>query len=190
MFMNNLKYIDYKDLSETEIYILDHSTYKIYDENLINITGTIQEIKPTLKKYTDFELMINLNSTEKKEAKINCSIIEIIGNNYTLNCKINENIDGDLQASISYIGKDLLIINFEPGFDSKINFKEKYTKFNKMYYSRKSDQIKSTAIIVISLVIIIIVASLIVIIFIIFKRKKKNNKRHIQDSSRETININ
>ena len=69
MFMNNLKYIDYKDLSETEIYILDHSTYKIYDENLINITGTIQEIKPKLKKYTDFELMINLNQPKKKKQK-------------------------------------------------------------------------------------------------------------------------
>ena len=68
--------------------------------------------------------MINLNSAEKKVAKLNCNIIEIIGNIYTLNCKINENIDGDLQASVSYIDKDLLIINFETGFDSKINLKE------------------------------------------------------------------
>ena len=190
MFMDNLQFINNKDLFETKIYIMDHSTYKQYDEKLINITGIIQEPKPNFKNYTNFELMINLNSAEEKEAKLDCNIIEIIGNNYTLHCKINKNIDGDLQASVSYIDNDLLVINFETGFDSKINFKEKYTKFNKMYYSRKSDQIKSTAIIVISLVIIIIVASLIVIIFIIFKRKKKNNKRHIQDSSRETININ
>ena len=169
MFMDNLQFIDNKDLFETNIYILDHSTYKQYDEKLINITGIIQEPKPNFKKYTNFSLMINLNSAEKKVAKLNCSIIEIIGNIYTLNCKINENIDGDLQASVSYIGKDLLIINFETGFDSKINLKEKYTKFNKMYYLRKSEQNKATIIIIISLVIIIVVVSVIIIILIILK---------------------
>ena len=37
---------------------------------------------------------------KKKLTKINCSIIEIMGNNYTLNCKINEIIDDDLQAMV------------------------------------------------------------------------------------------
>ena len=189
MFMDNLQFIDNKDLFETEIYILDHSTYKLYDdEKLINITGIIQDSKPNFKKYTNFELIINLNSAEKKDANLNCSIIVIKGNNYTLNCKINENIDGDLQASVSYIGKDLLIINFETGFDSKIIFKEKYTKFNKIYYSKKSKQIKVGAIIAISLIIIIVVVSMIIII--ILKKKRKNIKtKHIYDSSREAINI-
>ena len=44
--MNNLLLIDNKDLYETEIYIKDHSTYKYYDEKLINITGLIQEAEP------------------------------------------------------------------------------------------------------------------------------------------------
>ena len=188
--MDNLQFIDNKDLFETEIYILDHSTYKLYEEKLINITGIIQESKPNFKSYNNFELIINLNSLEKKVAKLNCSIIEIIGNNYTLNCKINENIDGDLQASVSYIDKDLLIINFETGFNSKINYKEKYTKFNRIYYQTKSEKIKSAAIIAISLVIIIIVISMIIFIIFILKRKRKNiNTQHIHDSSREAINI-
>ena len=190
MYMDNLQFIDNKDLFETKIYILDYSTYKLYDETLINITGIIQESKPKFKSYNSFELIINLNSPEKKEAKLNCSIIEIMGNNYTLNCKINEDIDGDLQASISYIDKDLLIINFETGFDSKINLKEKHAKFNKIYYSQNKKRIKSATIIVISLAIIIVVVSLIIIIIIILKRKRKNIKtRHIYDSSRESINI-
>ena len=110
-----------------------------------------------------------------------------MGNNYTLNCKINKNIDGDLQASVSYIDKDLLIINFETGFDSKIKLIENYTNFNKVYYPKKSAQIKAFTIIVISLVIILVVVGAVAAAIIILKRKRKTHNKYTNESSREEI---
>ena len=67
IYMDNLQFIDNKDLFETKIYILDHTTDKLDDETLLNITGRIQESKPKFKSYNSFELIINLNSPEKKK---------------------------------------------------------------------------------------------------------------------------
>jgi surface protein len=188
-FMDNLLLIDNKYLFETEIYILDHSKYKIYDKNFVNITGIVQGNKPKLKKHNNFELVINLNSAEKKESKLNCIIIEIFGNNYTLNCKINENLDGDLQASVSYIDKNLLIIIFETDFDSRIKSEVKDFRLNRINFSKKSEKINATTILVSSLVIIIAAIGLTVTITIILNKKRKNKKNAIYDSSWENLKI-
>ena len=105
---------------------------------MFNISGIIQEPKPYFKNNTNISLKINLYSSNKKTTEIKCIIYYIIENNYTLNCKLNGNLEGDLQGSVSYINKDLLIIIFEPGFDSKINSKEIDNLNNYIYYSRKS----------------------------------------------------
>ena len=186
MFMDNLQLIDNKDLFESEIYILDHSKYNEIEGNKFNISGIIQESSPNFIKYNNLSLMINLESSEKKTEEINCSIIDIIDKNYTLNCKLNKALNGDLQAAISYIGKDLLVINFETSLDSTIKYDSKNIKINNRIFSKKHEKIKTVSIALIIILIIIAVASVIIIIII---NKRRNNKFiHIKDSSREIIN--
>ena len=186
MFMDNLQLIDNKDLFESEIYILDHSKYNEIEGNKFNISGIIQESSPNFIKYTNLSLMINLESSEKKTEEINCSIIDIIDKNYTLNCKLNKALNGDLQAAISYIGKDLLVINFETSSDSTIKYDSKGINMNNRIFSKKYGKIKTISITLIIILIIIAVASVIIIIII---NKRRNNKfMHIKDSSREIIN--
>ena len=186
MFMDNLQNIDNKDLFKSEIYKLDHSKYNKNEGNKFNISGIIQEPKPNFINNTNLSLMINHESSEKKTEEINCSIIDIIDNNYILNCKLNKVLNGDLQAAISYIGKDLLVINFETGFDSIIKYDSKKLNNNNIFFSKKYGKIKTVSIALIIILIIIAVASAIIIIII--NKRRKNKFSHIKDSSREIIN--
>ena len=185
MFMDNLQLIDNKDLFESKIYLLDHSIYKLIG-NIFNISSIIQEPKPNWAKNTNLTLMINLESSEKKIEEIDCTIIDIKGNNYTLECKLNKSLNGDLQAAVSYIDKDLLVINFETGSDSTIHYDSKEKNLNSIYFSKKNGKIKTISIALI--VILIIISILSIIIIIIIKKRRKNKLSHYKDSSREIIN--
>ena len=74
--------------------VLDHSQYKKYGNLLFNITGTVNDPQPNITDY-NLVLIMNSASNDKTQIEVNCNIADIIGNNYTLNCKSNENIEGD-----------------------------------------------------------------------------------------------
>lgn len=105
MYMNNLTEVGNKfdNLTNSTVYILDNSIYNKYDTYLFNISGTMNE-KPSFGVGTNSILMINTNTSETKEA--NCTISEISGMNYTLNCKVDEDFEPDLQSSFSLIGDE------------------------------------------------------------------------------------
>ena len=111
-FMNKLQDVgntfDY--LTNSTVYKLEHSIYNKYDTYLFNISGIIDN-KPSFGNDTNFILQINTNSSGTKDA--NCTITEVTGNNYTLNCKANEIFDPDLQSSYAFVGNNILLVNFD-----------------------------------------------------------------------------
>ena len=169
MFMNNLQDIDdtYNNLENSTIYILDHSIYNKYSSNLYNITGImIQKPKSNLEN-KKINLMINHYSDNKIETESICTVIKNDENNYTLNCKSNRNINGDLQSSISFINdEEILLVNFDNGYNNII-----INNPSRRYISKNSNGLKPGAIIAI---ILPLVFALITAIGVAIYMKKEN----------------
>ena len=127
------------------IYILDNSTYYKYDKLLFNISGTIDCPKPKLDN-KNLTLIVNLESEIKIETEVNCTIMNILGNNYSLDCKAKETISSNLQSALSYVDDgDILLVNFATNVESIINTEKVIRTKNvnkRFYYSKKLSSIK------------------------------------------------
>jgi len=190
--MNNIQKLDekYDSISNSSIYILDNSIYYKYDKLLFNISGAIKDPKPKLD-YKNLTLIANVESETKLVTEVNCTIMNILGNNYTLDCKANETISCDLQSSISYVDNDdILLANFGKNINSIINFDKDIETNNinkKFYYSKKLGSIKPGVIAAIVIISILVVAA---IISMIYYNKKKGKESHKStDSTLYNFNI-
>mgnify|MGYP006872997337 CR=1 FL=1 len=164
------------------MYILDNSTYLKYDELLFNISGSIDGPKPKLSNKS-LTLHVNLESETKSEGDIDCTVTNILGDNYSLYCKANETILGDLQSAVSFVDdSDILLVNFDKKDQSIIDIEKEneankttqrfYTRF---YYSKKTGALKSGVIVAIFIIFIVIIAIIIAIIYYIKKKPKIPN---------------
>ena len=185
-FMENIKEAT-GPFVESIIYILDHSIVKTNDKNkTFNIIGIINEPKPTFDKI-NLTLTIKVEKDKNKtQVESNCTIIDIIGSNYTLNCQGQKNILYNLQSAVSFIDKDLLVINFEQNTTSEIIFDS--NSINNINYRMKDLKSPSAgAIVAIVLVPIIVLVSLIVLF--IFIKKNKSQKYSINNSTITKLEI-
>ena len=186
MYMNNLTEVGNKfdNLTNSTVYILDNSIYNKYDTYLFNISGTMNE-KPSFGVGTNSILMINTNSSGTKEA--NCTISEISGMNYTLNCKVDEDFEPDLQSSFSLIGDDILLVNFNTTTETEINSTDSNNNSNKKRYINKSSSGLNGGAIA-AIVICPIVALGAAIAVISLTKAGSANKYTVEQSSNRELN--
>jgi len=98
-------------LSNSNIYILDHSIYNKDSTNSFSISGEIKDPQPSFGKN---ELILQISSKGNKEINASCTINNINKKNYTLNCNSDEEIDSDdLQSAFSNINNNILLGNFD-----------------------------------------------------------------------------
>ena len=189
MYMDNIQDIGNKfaNLDNSTIYVLEHSVYKKYGNLLFNITGMINDPQPNITD-DNFALIMNSASNDKTQIEANCNIADIIGNNYTLNCKSNENIEGDLQSAISFIDDDIIIINFDESTDSEINIETNSTSLSGSgrFSRKKSGGLNAGAIVGIILALVIAIISIIAVM--IYCKKENHNKHEINESTIIKIN--
>ena len=188
MFMDNLQNVggNFDKLSNSTIYILDHSLYIPINENSFNISGIMSNPQPTFGK-TDLVLMINTNSSGSKNGtEANCTITDISGSNYTLNCRSNEYSQLDLQSAFSFVGDDILLINF----DGQLNNNSSSTNNSSIYYNRYNFKSKKglKAGHIVAIIIVPIVA-LIALVGLLFYFKKRNlGNPSVNESSNHAFN--
>ena len=105
-------------------------------------------------------------------------IINIIDYNYTLNCESNENINANLDSSISIINNNsILLITFN---DSESNI-ELERNIKSRYYFKKNDKtLGAGAIALIVIIPIIVIISVIAMICF----AKKDNKNNVNENSK------
>ena len=185
MFMNNLQDVgdNFDKLSNSTIYVLDHSLYNQISSNAFNITGTMNNPQPTFGKI-DLVLMINTNSSgDTSQTEANCTITDISGSNYTLSCKSNENSQLDLQSAFSFVGDDILLINFDGQLN---NTSTNNTYIYNRYNFKSSNGLKAGHIVAI---IIVPILALVALISFIFYLKKGNSGNHnVNQSSIASFN--
>lgn len=121
ILMNNAQDSNkYNYLSDAEIYFLDHCFIIRYQKRLLNITGEIEDSKFTIKT-KDIILMIELDSENDSIGEMDCTFADRKFKNYTLNCRVNEDIKGNLQSAISFFDDNILIIYFDSESESIID---------------------------------------------------------------------
>ena len=182
MFINNLQDIDdkYDNLENSFLYILDHSLYNKYSAYIYNITGIIDQVPKSKLENKNINLTINLESENKIIIESNCIIIKINQSTYTLNCKLKDNINLDLQSAISFINdEEILLVIFNNG-NSTIRKNNPYKKT-----FSKNSSLKSGEIVAIILPIMFALAAILGII--IYLKNKKNHDKNELSSRNESI---
>ena len=131
----------------------------------------------------------NSNDTSKysseAEKEINCTVIDVIDNNYTLTCRVKENIEHDLQSSISFIDEGIILINFDKVIQGNetnetIFYPQIETKGSRYYHYNKSRglNVGSILAIIFALLAAILATGTIIVCF----RKKSNHVENNQST--------
>lgn len=158
--------------------ILEISDFLFAGENI----GSFK-ISSTLE-YLDI-IQVNVEKYQEiLEAEINCTIIEINGSNYTLNCTGEKNILYDLQSAVSIINDDLLLINFDENITSKIIFGS-----NSNRYIKGGSNGVSGGIIAIAIIIPLIFIAAILALILLRKKIVKKSNNDAQDSAVVDLDI-
>ena len=126
--------------------------------------------------------MINLESESKITIESNCIIIKIKESSYTLNCKLKDNIKGDLQSAISFINDEEILLIYFDSENSNITTINPYKKYFSQTSSLKLDEI-----VAIILPIIFVLAAVIGII--IYLKYKKNYDKNESSSRTESTTV-
>ena len=181
-YMNNLQDVPtaYDTLFDGANIFLMQKSKTNQDGKLFNISGIMEE-----DPHFEINKNITLNAKSDSEKKeINCRIIDITLQSYTLNCRLDNNIKYDLNNSLSVINDDILLITFE----DKSNIIDN-TNTNQLYHSiyrKKKSGLNAGSIIAIILVTVIALASVIAIIIFL---KRKNNNKIVSDVSASKIDL-
>ena len=182
MFMNDLQLLKngkYDIISNSNIYILDNTTYAKYNRILFNITGTIDGIQPAYENKNLF-VMINLESGNRIETEIECDINKISLQSYLLDCKSNETLEANLQSAISFIDdNEILLINFDyynNYNESLIKIEENSVRYNSLLFKNNSGKLTPGAIVAIVIILLLASSSFIFLIICLKRREKKKNE--------------
>ncbi len=192
MFMNSLQSLKnrkYDMISNSNIYILDNTTYTTYAKYngiLFNITGTIDGIQPAYENKNLF-VMINLESGNRIETEIECDINKISLQSYLLYCKSNETFEANLQSAISFIDdNEILLINFDyynNYNESLIKIEENSVRYNSLFFKNNSGKLTPGAIVAIVIILLLAASGIIFLIICLKRREKKKNEDENGDES-------
>ena len=173
-FMDNIQNVGEgeTDFSKVAIYILEHSKVEKYDNLLFNISGMINGTKPNFT-FIDLSLKINaLIEDNYEDLEVNCTIIDINDNNYTLNCGGKKDVLYDLQGAVSITNNELLVINFDNDTNSEVIFNS-FKKYYKLFSLKKNGGLTAGAIVGIIVPFVAVLSA--VIILMIYDRRRKND---------------
>ena len=176
---------EYDSLFQSNIYVLSHSNITTDKRNYtFNITGIIEEQKPT---FENIDLILKINTKNEEdiiETDINCTIVNTNVSNYTLNCLGEKKVLYDLQSAVSVIENDLLLVNFDENSTSEIYFSSNSYKF------KKKDTNGMSAGIIITIVLILLIALVTAITLIILRKRLFGKKdKSVQDSTVAKLRI-
>ena len=165
-YLDNIQEIGNKldFLLNSTLYTLENSKIELGEKQIFNISGIINDPKPKFEK-VDLNLSVSAqygNSTEEKQ--LDCSIIDIIENNYTLNCIGIKNTNLSLKNAMSIIGNETLIIRFGANENSTILYYTDETKngYSVRFFNNKGGSIGAGGVVAIVLACLAAVAALII----------------------------
>ena len=192
-YLDNIQKIGNKFdfLINSTLYTLENSKIDLGEKQVFNISEIINGTKPKFEK-VDLNLSVSVeynNST--KEEQIECSIIDIIEDNYTLSCIGIKDTNFSLKNSMSVIEDEILIIKFREGENTTILYytdtDETKTRYSLRFFNSKSGGIGAGGIVAIILACLAAIAALIAAYYCMKKESKK--PKSIQESTMSKLKI-
>ena len=175
-YMDNIQEVGdkYDNLLRTNlsIYILENSQIFKSNNQYFNISGIINDPKPKFENASFTLLAKTENEAETGEGEINCTVIDIIDNNYTLNCLGDKNVNYSLQNSMAFIDDEMLILNFDENENSTMYFEDENNKYLGIKFFNKNEGLNAGGIVAIILVIILVLAAFIAV-FICLRKPRE-----------------
>ena len=174
----------YDHLLNSTLYTLE-SPKITQGENLIfNISGVINDPKPKFGK-GDLNLSVPVEYGNKTEEKVlQCNIVDITGNNYTLSCLGIKNTNFSLANAMSVIDDEVLIIRFDENANSTIiNYNdENKNTYIRRFIHNKGGKLGAGGIVAIILASVAVVAAL-ALTYFCFKKGDKG----MQETTTSTV---
>ena len=164
----------YDYLLNSTLYTLESPQISQGENQIFIISGVINDPKPKFGK-VDLNLSVPVKYENKTEEKVlQCNIIDITGNNYTLSCFGIKDTNFSLTNAMSVIGDEVLIIRFDENANSTIidYSDENTTTYNRWFNRSKSSGLGTGSIVAIILACVAAVAALTLAIFCIRKGDK------------------
>jgi hypothetical protein len=181
--MNDLQNIPeiFDALIDSNLYILEHSKIEASKSLYFNISGIIEE-NPKIQK-TNIKLIVSIESeNEDLLSEINCTIIDIINNNYKFNCQRKKGEKFDLDNSLFITNDDVILINFDNTTNTTtINYEDSETTSNRIYLSKKKEGLSTGAIVAIALALAFAIVSFIVAM-IYLRKDKPDGKKEVSSA--------
>ena len=199
MFINNIQNIEDKyDIllnPNQTIFIIDNTTLNRNGTHQFTISGMMITNKPkTDLKNKDLILITNIESDgDEVQKELNCTIIDITDNKYTLTCLMKENVEHDLQSAVSIIDEGIILINFDMkvhGNESTL-YPQTETKVSNKYHYNKSKGLNAGSVIAIILPLLAAVVAVgSIIVCLGNKSKELNHIEYNQSSIHNLKNMN
>ena len=167
----------FDNLLNSTLYILEYPEIYQGENQIFNISGIINDPKPKFGK-VDLNLSVSAEYENKTEEKLlECKIIDIIENNYTLSCIGIKNTNISLKNSMSVIEDEILMIYFDENENSTILYYSGENKNinTKLFIQNKNGKIGAGGIVAIILPCIAVMAALIIVYFYCKKEKVEKN---------------
>ena len=178
---NDLNY-----LSNSNIYILDHSIYEKGSGNSFSLSGEISDPQPTFAKN---DLILQISSEGNKEINVSCTINNVSGKNYTLNCSPDENINSnDLQSAYSNINNDILLVNIDKDNSTNTPEETDTAKNGLRYYYKNSQGLGAGGIVAIVLASVAAIGILAALVALLSKSKAPAIQQNYPQTSNLQIN--
>ena len=183
------------DLLNSVLYILEHCKIDYNGNMEFNITGTITGQKPDINN-SGIKLKVSVGGDDdKKEAELQCSFVEIIGDSFTMNCKGDEEHEYDFQGSMSIDRNIMIVLLFDEDTNSKIiaypsDIQDISYAPNKGMSVRRNNNDKicnSKCVIIVAILVPLTLISAIISVIVL---RKKMMKKKLAESDSTVINLN
>ena len=188
-YLDNIQEIGNKFVSllNSTLYTLEYPKISQGENQNFNISGIINDPKPKFGK-VDLNLSVSVEYENKAEEKqLECNIIDITGNNYTLSRIGIKNTNFSLLNAMSVIDDEILIIHFDENENNTILY---YSDENKNLFTRgfrnsKSGKIGAGGIVAIIFACAAIIAALI----LTYLCCKKDKAGEIENKESTILNL-
>ena len=176
-YLDNIQEIPNKfdSLINLTLYTLEYPKISQGENQNFNISGIINDPKPKFGK-VDLNLSVSVEYENKAEEKqLECNIIDITGNNYTLSCIGIKNTNFSLVNAMSVIEDEILIIRFDENENNTILYysDENINIYTRRFIHSKSGKIGAGGIVAIIFACIAAIAALIIIHYCLKKEGKE-----------------
>ena len=185
-YLDNIKGIGNKfdNIMNSTLYTLEYPKIFEGEKQIFTISDIINDPKPKFGK-VDLNLSVSAvyeNKTE--EILLECNIVDITENNYTLSCIGIKNTNFSLINAMSVIKDEILVIHFDENDNSSLLY---YSNENKNLYARRYIHNKNGKIGAGGIVAIILACSAAIAAVIISHFYCKKVKEGMQDNTGSTI---